>query len=99
MTESLVLSVGVPVIMGLIMSVILLEGVIEVTVQPVELGNDTQVKGHLRVIIGGVVVTGTDGVNALVGIGVDNLVSKVIVRLLPEVLWEVRGVKINARHI
>lgn len=85
MTESLVLSVGVPVIMGLIMSVILLEGVIEVTVQPVELGNDTQVEGHLRVIIGGVVVTGTDGVNALVGIGVDNLVSKVIVGLLPEV--------------
>jgi hypothetical protein len=98
-SESFVLSVGVPIVMGLVMPMVLLEWVIEVTVQPVELGNDTQVEGHLRVIIGGVVVTGTDRVDGLVGIGVDHLVTPVVVRLLPEVLREVGGVEIDTGHI
>lgn len=63
------------------------------------MGNDTKVEGHLRVIIGGVVVTGTDRVKLLVGIGVDDLVTPVVMRLLPEVLREVGGVEIDAGHI
>ena len=68
------------------MSGILLEGVIEAAVQPVEVGNSTQLEGHLRVIIEVVAVMGMDRINSLVGIEVDNLVSKVVMGLLPEVL-------------
>jgi len=98
-TKSLVLTVGVPVVMGLVVPMILLEGVIEVTVQPVELGDDTQVEGHLGVVIGRVVVTSSDRVDLLVHVGVDHLVTPVVVGLLPEVLGEVRGVEIDAGHI
>jgi len=87
--QRFVLTVRVPFVMGLVMSVILLERIVQVTIEPVELRNDTQVERHLSVIIGCIVVTCTDRVNGLVGIGVDNLVSPVIVRLLPEVLGEV----------
>jgi len=99
MAESFVLTVGVPVIVGLVVPVVLLEGVIEVTVEPVHLGDDSQVEGHLSVIIGSVVVAGTDRVNGLVSVTVDHLVAPVVVRLLPEVLWEVGGVEVDARHI
>ena len=98
-TKSLVLTVGVPVVMGLVVPMILLEGVIEVTVQPVELGDDTQVEGHLGVVIGRVVVTSSNGVDLLVDVGVDHLVTPVVVGLLPEVLGEVGRVEIDAGHI
>ena len=98
-SESFVLTVRVPVIMGLVVPMVLLEGVIEVTVEPVHLRNNTQVEGHLSVIIGSVVVTGTDRVNGLVCVTMDDLVTPVVVRLLPEVLREVGGVEIDAGHI
>lgn len=89
-TEGLVLSVGVPVIMGLIMFMVLVEGVVQVTVDPVELGDMTQEVGHLGVLIGRVFVPSSDGVEGLVDIRVDYLVSEVVVALLPEVFRDVR---------
>jgi len=97
--ESLVLAVGVPVIVGLVVSVVLLEGVVQVTVQPVELRNHTEVEGHLSVLVGCVVVASTDRVQFLVEIGVDNGVTQVVVGLLPVVLGEVRRVEVDCCHI
>ena len=50
----------------LIVSVVLLKRVVEVTIEPEELGHDTKVERHLRVIIGLVVVSSADGVDFLV---------------------------------
>ena len=50
----------------LIVSVVLLKRVVEVTIEPEELGHDSEVEGHLRVIIGLVVVSSADGVDFLV---------------------------------
>ena len=75
MAESLVFAVGVPVIVGLVVSVILLEGVVKVTIEPHELGHNTKVEGHLGVLVGTVVVTGTNGVELLVEVGVDDGIS------------------------
>jgi len=76
--------------------VVLLEGVIKRTVQPVELGNGAQVEGHLGVLIGCVVVSGADGVDLLVEGGVDDRITPVVVRLLPIVLGEVRRVEVDS---
>jgi len=81
--------------MGLVVLVVLLEGVIQGTVQPVELGDATKIEGHLRVLVGLVVVASTDRVDLLVDIGVDDGVAQVVVGLLPVVLWEVRRVEID----
>ena len=89
MTERLVFAIGVPVVVVLIVSVILVERVVEVTIEPKELWNNTQVKRHLSVIIRLVVVSRSDGVEFLVKVGVDDGVSPVVVSLLPIVLWEV----------
>lgn len=89
-TEGLALSVGVPVIMGLIVSVVLLEGVIQVTIDPGKLGHMTQEIGHLGVLVGLVVVSLSDGVEqGLVETGVDDLVAGVVVTLLPKIFGEV----------
>ena len=97
-TKSLGLSIGDPVIMSLVVLVVLLEGVIEGTVQPVELRDATKVERHLGVIIGFVVVTGTDGVEHLVGVRVDYIVTPVVVSLLPIILWLDGGVEVDSRH-
>jgi hypothetical protein len=88
-TKRLTLSIGIPVIMGLIVSMVLVEGVIQVTVNPIELGYMPEEVGHLRIIIWGVVVSGSDGVECLVGIRVDDGVTYVVMSLLPKVLWQV----------
>lgn len=64
--ERLVLAVRVPVVVGLVVSVVLFEWVIQVAVQPEELGHHTQVEWHLSVLIRLIVVTSADGVDALV---------------------------------
>jgi hypothetical protein len=88
-TQGLVLSVRVPVIVGLVVSVILVEGVVEVAINPGELGHMTEVESHLGVFSRLVVVSGSDWVDLLHEIGVDNGVSEVVVwfALVPEVLW------------
>jgi hypothetical protein len=67
-TERLALSVWVPVIVGLIVSMVLVERVIQVTVDPIELRHMPEEIRHLRVIIWGIVVSGSDGVKCLVGV-------------------------------
>ena len=89
MTERLVFAIGVPVVVVLIVSVILVERVVEVSIEPKELWNNTQVEWHLGVIIRLVVVSRSDGVEFLVKVRVDDGVSPVVVSLLPIVLWEV----------
>ena len=81
------------------MSVVLVEGVIQVTINPVELWNVTQEVGHLGIIIGFVLVPLPDGVEHLVQIRVDNFVPQVVVPLLPVVLWHVRRIEVNCCHI
>ena len=89
MTKGFVLAVGVPLVMGLVVSMVLLERVVKISVQPVELRHDTQVKGHLLVLIWSIFVTLTNWVGPLVEIGVDDLISPVVVSLLSEVLGEI----------
>ena len=67
-TKGLAFPVGIPVIMGLIMSVVLVERVIQVTVNPIELRNMSKEVGHLRIIIWCVVVPCSDWIKCLVGI-------------------------------
>jgi len=57
MTESLSFSIWVPVIMGLVMSMILVEGVIQVTIDPGELRNMAEEKWHLSIFSWGIVVS------------------------------------------
>jgi hypothetical protein len=85
--------------MGLVVSVILLEGVVKVTIEPHKLGHNTEVKGHLGVLVGTVVVTGTDGVELLVEVGMDDGISQIVVGFLPEVLGEIRRVEVDCCHI
>lgn len=73
--------------MSLIVSVVLVERVIQVTVNPIELGHVPQKVGHLGVIIWCVVVSGSDGVECLVGVRMHNCITDVVVALLPKILW------------
>jgi hypothetical protein len=99
-TEGLVLSVWVPVIMSLIISVILIEGVVQVTIDPWELRNMTKVEGHLGVFTWLVVVSSSNWVELLHEVRVDNLVSEVVMglTLMPEVIWRVGVVEVLQRH-
>jgi hypothetical protein len=94
--ESLALSVWVPVIMGLIMSMVLVKGVVQVTVNPRDLRIHTQEEWHLGVLIGLIVVPLSDGVEELlVQVRMDDFIAQVVVTLLPIVLREVRRVEVN----
>jgi len=64
-TEGFVLTIGVPIIVGLVVSVPLLERVVKIAVKPVELGHNTKVEGHLSVLIRLEVVSLADGVSIL----------------------------------
>lgn len=59
-TEGLGLAIGEPFVVGLVVSMPLLEGVIQIAVQPVELGHHTKEEGHLRVFVRLVFVALTD---------------------------------------
>ena len=85
-TKSLVLSIWEPVIVGLVMSVILIEGVIKVTIDPRKLWDMTKEEWHLGVLSWNIVVVLSQWVHLFVSVGVDELVSKIIVPLLIEVL-------------
>ena len=99
MTESLSLTIGVPFIVGLVVPVILVEGVVEIAIEPEELGHDSEENWHLGVIVAIEVVASTDRVELLVEVRGHNLVAKIVVGLLPEVLWEVRRVEVDRCHI
>jgi len=71
------------------MSVVLVERVIQVTVNPVELWHMTKEEWHLRVVIGCVVEPSSDWVEGLVGVRVHDPVTQVVMLLLPVILWHV----------
>ena len=98
MAESLALAVRVPIIVCLVVSVVLIEGVVEVAVEPEELGNNTEVDRHLGVVIPVVVVAGSDRVKSLVEVRIYNFVAEIVVGLLPEVLGEVGRVEVDRCH-
>ena len=87
MSKRLILSVRVKVVMSLIMLVILVERIIQVTIDPGVLGDLTDEEGKLGVITWVIVVSGPDWVHLLVKIGVDELVTQVVMWLLPVILW------------
>jgi hypothetical protein len=53
------------------MAMVFVERVVQVTIEPEELGHDSEVKRHLGIIIGFVVVTRSNWVQLLVEIRVD----------------------------
>ena len=98
-SKSFVLSVGHPVIVRLVVLMVLVERVVQVSVKPPELRDNTKVEWHLSVIISLVVVSGSDWVDLLIEFRMYDRISPVVVRLLPVVLWGVGRVEIVNRHI
>ena len=97
-THRFVFAIRVPVVVVLVQAMILLERVVQVAVRPEELRNHTEEPGHLGLRVWLPVVTCTDRVQLLIKITVDDLVSEVVVSLLPEVLGVVRRREVG-RHI
>ena len=75
--------------MGLIVAMVLVEGVVDGTVSPVDNRNSAIEPGNLDFTCWVVVVVGTNWVKLLVEIRMDDLVGPVVMRLLPEVLMPV----------
>jgi hypothetical protein len=90
MTESFVFTIGIPIIVSLVVSVVFLERVVQVSVKPEELRNNTKIKWHLGIFIRLVIVPCTNRVDFFVNIRVHNCVTPVVMSLLPIVLREVR---------
>ena len=98
-SECLVLPVRHPVVVRLVVLMVLVQGVIQVTVEPPELWDNTKIEWHLGVIIRLVIVSGSDWIDFLVDIRMDNRITPIVVRFLPVVFWNVRRVEIDHRHI
>jgi len=64
--KCLVFTVGVPIIVSLVVSMVLFERIVQVTIEPEELRYHTKVERHLGVLIRLVVVASTDWVDLLV---------------------------------
>jgi len=65
-TEGLSFSIWIPVVMGLVMSVILIEGVVQVTIDPRELRNMAEVEWHLSIFSWLIIVVLSKWVHLLV---------------------------------
>jgi len=96
-TKSLVLSIWIPVIMGLVMSMILLERVIKVTIYPGKLRNVTEVEWHLSVLSMDNVVILSQRIQLFIEVRMHELVTPVVVglTLMPVVLRQCRRVKVE----
>ena len=94
-TEGPGFAIGHPVIVRLVVLVMLIERVIEITVQPVKLRDGTKIERHLHVLIGLVVVTRPDGVHLLVEVGMDHSVTPIVMGLLCVVLGENGRVEVD----
>jgi len=81
MTESLSLSIGVPFVVRLDMSVVLIEGVIQVTVDPGKLWDMSEEEWHLLVLTDSHSILLSERIPLLVEVGVYDLVSKIVVGL------------------
>lgn len=77
LTECLSLSIWVPVVVGLVVPMVLVERIIEVTIDPGKLRNVTEIEWSLGLFIWSVFVVRTEWVDSLVEVGVDNLVSEI----------------------
>lgn len=87
-TKGFGLSIWVPVVMCLVMSMILLEGIVQVTVDPRSLWHGREVPWHGGILSYFIIVVHSKWVQRLIQVGMSNLVSKVVVwlSLMPEVL-------------
>ena len=101
MTKSLVLSIGIPVIMGLVVPVVLVQRVVQVTIDPTEGWNVAEVEWHLGEFARSVLVPLSDRVELLIEVGVHELVAPVPVRstLVPIPLGHLRVVEVHENHI
>jgi hypothetical protein len=88
-SKSLVLSIRVPVVMSLVVSVSLVVGEIEITPYPGELRNETEIVRHLSELVRLEVVVLSDRVELLVDVRMDNSVSEVVMPLLLIIFREV----------
>jgi len=75
--------------MGLVMTMVLVERVIQVTVHPRKLRDVTKVERHLSISIAIVVISSSNRVETLVEIRVHDIVTPVVVGLLPIILRHV----------
>ena len=81
-TERLTLSIAIPLIVILVVSVILVEGIVEVTVDPAQLRNVAEVEGNLSdLTVRLEVIVLTKRIQLLVSVGVHDLVAPLVVRL------------------
>lgn len=96
-TECLVLAIWIPLIVGLIVAMVLMERIIDGAVRPVEDGHSAEEPGNRHISLRVIVVRLTDGVELLIEIRMNNLISPVVMRLLPEVLMPVGGHEV-VRH-
>ena len=81
-TERLTLSIAIPLIVILVVSVILVESIVEVTVDPAQLRNVAEVEGNLSdLTVRLEVIVLTERIQLLVSVGVHDLVAPLVVRL------------------
>ena len=86
--------------MGLVMSMILIERVIEVTIDPGKLRNMSEVEWHLSDFSWNILVVGSKRVHFLIEIGVEDRVTQIVMwlTLMPEVLGHLRMIEVNCSH-
>ena len=75
--------------MSLIKAMVFLERVIKVSVRPVEVWNYSEVPWHLSMAVWLILVLCSQRIQLFVEIRVNDTVSKVVMGLLPEILWMV----------
>jgi hypothetical protein len=80
-SQSLVLSIGVPVVVTLVVSVVFVEGVVQVSVEPTDLGHLSEEDGSLNQFIGSGLESLAKRVDFFVEVGVDDLIGQVVVDL------------------
>jgi hypothetical protein len=66
-----------------------MERVIQITINPIELWDVPKEVWHLSIIIRFIVISCSDWIEGFVQIGVNNLITQIVMRFLPEILWEV----------
>ena len=94
-SERLVLSVWVPIVMGLDVSMIFTVRVIEISVKPGRLRDGSHVHWQLGNFVGRIDGVDSQRVECLVDVGVEELVSQIVVRLVPEVIWKNRTIDVQ----
>jgi len=86
--------------MGLVMSVIFIEGIVQVTIDPRKLRNMTKVEWHLGIFSWLIIILLSKRVHFLIQVGMHDTISCIVpwLTLMPEVLWSRGRVKVKGRH-